>query len=141
MTALAQKVRIQLRVQTLDADGNVLQSPAWVDEEWTVEMHRRQDVRVQENNVALSAVITTGNINDGTTTPSLVLMLSDREIFVDPNNLGTATANQPYCDIFLVARRDGGDCQVDSLDLLNPAGALANANDANVVVFSAGDNT
>ena len=141
MTAFAHKYRLRVYLDAVDEDGNVYDAIKPINEEVTVEMETSRHVRVQENNVALSAAIATGAVADGLTVPSLVAVISDQPIFVDLNNLGTATANQPKANLVIVARFDGGDCQVDSVDLLNDAAAAANVNDANVQIVSAGNNT
>ena len=106
------------------------------------ESNLRRPVRVQENNVALSAAVVTGAQTNGLAKPSLVAGFFKKPVYMDINNLGTAAVgNQAYVDFFILGRRDGGDCQVDSLDFLNPAAGAANANDSDGTVIAVGDNT
>ena len=134
MTAFAHKIRLRVYVDVIDADGKVYQAIPPVDKEINVEMSQNLVARVKENSAAFQA-IATGAVTDGLTTPAIVLAVSNKRVTFTP------AAAAPKGHIFLTADFDGGDTEVDALDMLNALAADSNNNDANVYVLSAGGNT
>lgn len=125
---MSRTVKVILRVYTVDALGQVVDSIPWVDEEWTVDLAQPTSWSVPSAGGAFSPV-NTGAIVDGITDPSIVLAVSDQVVTFTPG------AN-PKGHIFLCADINGGDTGVNTLDLATE-GAATTA--ANVTVFSAGE--
>lgn len=144
MADKTQYVEIYVRLRTRDENGNDLHLPFEINKSIEVDQHRPGlDFDLAEN-TALAATIPTGAISDSIATPAVVLISSDREILIDPNNQDAAFANCPKAKLMLVANWDaddvGADTRFDNFDAKNPAAASTGANDANLTVWSSGHN-
>jgi len=143
-TAPVLTVRYEVNVVITDANNNVVDrfnADSQKLGEITAESNLRRNVRVQEFNVALASPYVLTTVADGLQKPSVVAGYFSKPVYMDLNNLGTAVADQPYVDFFILGRRDGGDCQVDVIDFLNPGADALNVNDSDGTVIAAGKNT
>jgi hypothetical protein len=152
--ARAQYWHLTARLRLLDENGADVTEPLEIDSgQVATDMHRATDHKVAENYAAFGEVAT-GGITGSVMSPSIVAVYSPQNFRIAFNNASDLTTavnfnsytasdgtGAPTANLVIVARTDGGDTGLDTIDLANAAAAASNANDAFPVIISSGQDS